>query len=148
VVVRVKRKKPDRFFDRPGSLTTWADGSRTTGLAPDLRDVLGRGALGALDDVELNALAFSEGAETAALDRRVVNEAVLLTALWGDETKALRVVEPLYSAGGTHFRKLLVLLCRRSSGTCRTHRPTVARDVTLTTGALRRSRGIIGDFPD
>ena len=78
------------------------------GLAPNLRDVLSRGSLGTLDDVELDPLTFSEGAEAAALDRRVVNETVLLTAFWGDEAKAFRVVEPLYRAGGTHFRKLLV----------------------------------------
>ena len=94
-------------FDRPGSRTTWASVSRLLALAANLRDVLGRRALGALDDVELDALAFSEGAETAALDRRMVNETVLLTAVGSDEAKALRVVEPLYRAGGTHFRKLL-----------------------------------------
>ena len=76
-------------------------------LAADLYDVLGRGAFGTLDDVELNALTLGERAEATALNRGMMDEAVLLTTFGRDKAKALRVVEPLYRAGGTHFRKLL-----------------------------------------
>jgi hypothetical protein len=41
-----------------------------------------------------------------------MNEAILLSVLGGDEAKALGVVEPLYFAGGTHVRYILIQLCR------------------------------------
>src|SRR5437764_7048002 len=65
----------------------------------ELDDVLRRRALLALDDVELNALAFGQRLESVRLDRGVVNEAVLLAVLGGDETESLRVVEPLHDTG-------------------------------------------------
>src|SRR5438874_927227 len=58
-----------------------------------------RRALLALDDVELNALALGQRLESVRLDRGVVNEAVLLAVLGGDETESLRVVEPLHDTG-------------------------------------------------
>src|SRR6185312_11047175 len=85
--------------DRPGSVLHGQLWINRPALASELDDVFGRGALGALDDVELNALAFGERAESVALDRRVVNEAVLLSAFGGDKAKALSVVEPLHRAG-------------------------------------------------
>ena len=72
--------------------------------AVGLRHVLGGGTLLALHDVELHRLTLGEGLEARALDGRVVNEAVLLTVVGRDETKALRVVEPLHFAGRTHCR--------------------------------------------
>src|SRR5690349_7388898 len=99
-------------------------------LAADLHDVFGRGALGTMDDVELNALTLGERAEATALNRGMMDEAVLLTTFGRDKAKALRVVEPLHGAGRTsHVELLKMLLCRRSSGTCRTHRPTVTREL-------------------
>jgi FADH2 O2-dependent halogenase len=77
--------------------------SRTVSEASaDLDDVLGRGAFLALDDVELHPITLGERPETFALDRRVVDEAVLATVLQGDEAEALGVVEPLHSSGATH----------------------------------------------
>ena len=51
----------------------------------------------ALDDVELNTLTLRQGFEALALDRGVVDEAILLSVLGRDETEALRVVEPLHT---------------------------------------------------
>src|ERR1700680_1441863 len=81
-------------------------------LSAELGDVLGRGALLALHDVEFNALAFSQRLEAVALNGGMMNEAILLSVLGGDEAKALGVVEPLYFAGGTHVRYILIQLCR------------------------------------
>src|SRR3569833_4478675 len=71
-------------------------------LAADLRHVLGGGALLALHDFELNALAFGKRLEALALDRRVMHEAILLAVLGRDESKALRVVESFHGTGRTH----------------------------------------------
>ena len=68
----------------------------------DLDDVVGGGALVALDDVVLHAVTLGERLEAAALDRRVVDETVLLTVLRRDEPETLAVVEPLHSSGVAH----------------------------------------------
>src|SRR5262249_45973376 len=83
-------KEPSRC-NRPGSFSR-AIIYPARGLTPELDDVLGGRALGALDDVELDALTFGERPEALALDRRVMNEAVLLSAFGRDETEALRIV--------------------------------------------------------
>src|SRR5664279_1313096 len=67
-----------------------------------LGHVLSRGTLLPLDDIELHRLAFGQRLEAAALDRAVVDEAVLLTVVRGDEAEPLRVVEPLHFACDTH----------------------------------------------
>src|SRR5690348_14188352 len=92
---------------RPGraeqaDLVAPAGGAASDALPAELGDVLRRGALLALHDVELHPLAFGERLEALALDGRVVNEAVLLAILRGDEPEALGVIEPLHGAGGTH----------------------------------------------
>ena len=58
-------------------------------------DALGLGALGALADLELDALVLFQAAEAVALDLRVVHEDVSAAAVWGDEAEALLRVEPL-----------------------------------------------------
>ena len=58
------------------------------------RHVLCLPALGSFDDVELHGLAFLKTAEAVCLDSREVNENVF-AILAADETKALRVIEPL-----------------------------------------------------
>ena len=70
--------------------------------------VLRRWALGALHDVELNSFPFGQGLEAVALNRAVVDEAVLLAAVRGDEAEAFRVVEPLHLACRTHVPLLKV----------------------------------------
>src|SRR3954469_24908335 len=65
-------------------------------LVADLGDVLRRWSLLALDDVELHLFPFGQRLEAAALDGGVMHEAVLLAIRWGDEAKALRVVEPFH----------------------------------------------------
>src|SRR5215212_396212 len=66
----------------------------------DLGDVLGGGAFRTLHDVELNPVAFGKTAETLSLDGGVVDKAVFVPVLRSDETKPLRVVEPLHRADG------------------------------------------------
>src|SRR4051812_17477677 len=83
--------------------------SRPGGLR--LGDVLRRGTLRSLHDVELHSVSLGQRLEAVALDRAVVHEAVFLTAVRGDEAEPLRVVEPLHLALRTHvplLRKLIV----------------------------------------
>src|SRR4051812_9801461 len=81
------------------------------GRLAGLGHVLRCGTFLALDNVELNSVAFGEGLESRASDRAVVNEAILLPVVRGDEPKALRIVEPLHLAGRTHSL-LLVKMSR------------------------------------
>src|SRR5690242_16873620 len=67
---------------------------RRSSLA-ELRHVFGGRALLALDDVELDTLAFGQGLEARPLNGRMMNEAVLLSVLGSDEAEPLAVVEPL-----------------------------------------------------
>jgi len=91
-------------------------------LLADLRYVLGRGALLTLHDLELDALAFGESLEARSANRRVMNEAILRSILRRDESKALRVVEPLYSTGRTHSFVLFLFwpewVCRTTMSSC------------------------------
>jgi hypothetical protein len=71
---------------------------RRAALWRSLRDranVRGLKALGALLDLELNLLPFSEAAKAIGLNRSVVAENVFAAAILSDEAKALRIVEPL-----------------------------------------------------
>src|SRR5690349_15706341 len=71
-------------------------------LPSELHDVLGRRTLLALHDVELDPLSLGQRLEPLTLNRRVVDEAVLLAAFGRDEAEALGVIEPLDRAGGAH----------------------------------------------
>src|SRR5260221_4327807 len=74
----------------------------------ELHDILRRRTLLSLHDVELDPLTLGERLEPLCLDRGVVHEAVLLAVLGRDETKALRVVEPLHDTGDAcHLAVLL-----------------------------------------
>ena len=79
-------------------------------LLAELDDVRGGRALGARNHVELHPLALGEALEPLARDGGVVDEAVLLAVLRGDEPEALGVVEPLHGTGGTHAESSFVLL--------------------------------------
>ena len=57
-------------------------------------------ALGAGDDLELDLVTFSQGAEAIALDRGLVDEDVLAAVVWLNEAKAFLGVEPFHCAGG------------------------------------------------
>src|SRR5687768_13187559 len=84
-----------------------------------LHDVLCRRALLALYDIELHAVTLGQALVALRLDRRMMDEAVLLTVFGRDEAKALSVVEPLDRASGAcHF--LLLVLDVIGVGTCRT----------------------------
>src|SRR5215217_4582664 len=82
----------------PGTALRRSSGTRSV----DLDDVLGRRALLALHDRELDLVALGEGLEAVPLDRRVVHEAVLAAVLGRDEPEALGVIEPLHGTGGAH----------------------------------------------
>src|SRR5436305_15231878 len=69
------------------------------GSAGDLDDVLGGRALVALDHVELHAVTLGQRLEAVALDGRVMDEAVLLPVIPGEETEPFAVVEPLHFPG-------------------------------------------------
>src|SRR4051812_49967615 len=75
--------------------------ARGPGLAVELSsaggDLVGLGALGALDDLEVDPLALFEALVPVHLDGRVVDEDVL-TAVDGDEAETLLGVEPLHGA--------------------------------------------------
>ena len=53
------------------------------------------GTLGALTDLELNALVLIEGLEATGLDLGIVNEDIAIGVIRGDEAEALFSVEPL-----------------------------------------------------
>src|SRR5579862_2264997 len=96
---------------------------RPTGSTTQLRHVLRGGALLSLNDVKLDLLAIGERLESVALDGRVMDEAILRAALGCDETKALRVVEPLYCANcACHLSYSMKKCCVRSPGM--PHSPT------------------------
>jgi hypothetical protein len=59
-----------------------------------LGHVLGGGALRTLHDVELNPVALGKAAEALRLDGGVMDKAILVPILRGDETKTFCVVEP------------------------------------------------------
>src|SRR5687767_10272335 len=74
----------------------------------DLGDVFRRRSLLTLHHVEFHPVPLGEGLEAVALDRRIVDEAILAAAVRGDEAEALRIVEPLHYALGTHHCTRLV----------------------------------------
>src|SRR5205807_4126474 len=75
--------------------------SRGAVWALELHDVLRRGALLTVHDVELNALALGQRLESLRLNGGVMHEAVLAAVLGGDEAEPLGVVEPLHGTGDT-----------------------------------------------
>src|SRR6266550_4894199 len=82
-----------------------------------LHDVLRRGALLGLHDLELHALAFGQRLEPLSLNRGVMHEAVLAAALRRDEAEALGVVEPLHGTGNACHRASL-LACTVPAASC------------------------------
>src|SRR6266536_2833218 len=87
---------------------------RALSLTPELHHVLRRGAFLALHDVELDPLTLGQALEALTLNRRMMDEAVLLTVLGGDKAEALRIIEPLDRAGGACHVLLLACCCNRS----------------------------------
>ncbi len=73
-----------------------------------LRDVLCRWAFLPFDNVEFYSIPLRERLEAIPSNRAVVDEAILLSIVRGDKAKALRIVEPLYLAGRTHFLLLVM----------------------------------------
>jgi hypothetical protein len=70
----------------------------------NLYHVLSRGALGALDDIELDLGTFLQRPETFRLYGRMVDEAITASVLGGQKAEALLIIEPLNSSLGTHQR--------------------------------------------
>src|SRR5713101_2541134 len=74
----------------------------------DLGHVAGLRALGTVNDLELDCLAFLERAEAVALNGRVVHEDVTASVAL-DEPVPLCVVEPLDLACDAHLSSLLAV---------------------------------------
>src|SRR5436853_6483004 len=106
-MMRAARPGPRRARPRGANLSRW---KRQRCSRRDFHHVFSRGALLALHDVELHAIAFSERLVAAALNRRVVDEAIFFAALTRDEAETLLIVEPLHCTGRTHS-KLLMMCC-------------------------------------
>src|SRR5207248_5481473 len=88
----------------------------------DRLDVRGLGALGALDDLELHALALGQRLVAVHLDRREVDEDVLAT-LALDEPVALLIREPLHGA----LRQAFLLQQQETTARAPSRRPTIKR---------------------
>src|SRR5262249_27439427 len=91
----------------------------SSSLLRELDDVRRCGPLLALDDLVLHLVALGQGAESLALDRGLMDEAVLPSVLGGDEADALGVVEPFHGSGNTHYSFLPSLSDRPSASRCR-----------------------------
>src|SRR5687768_11710754 len=92
--------RSDRDTDRPHGATPHPRWVRRS--TSQLCHILGSRAFLPLHDVELHPLAFDKRLETSAFNRRMMDEAVLLSVLTGDEAKSLTVVEPLDGPCDTH----------------------------------------------
>jgi len=99
-----------------------------------LADVRRLQALRALGHVELQRLTLGERLEAVALNRGEVDEHVLAAIRLGDETKALRLVEPLHGAT-SHFETPVV------SGSLDPH--FAANHAAAASGHLDRSSRLI-----
>src|SRR5579862_844114 len=78
-----------------------------------LGNVLGSGPLLSLDYIELDLLPFCQRPEAAALDRRVMDETVLLSIRGGNEAESFAVIEPLHCACRTHTVLLILMMVSR-----------------------------------
>src|SRR5207248_10910775 len=102
-----------------------------------LRDVCGLWTFLPLDNLELDAIAFSERFEAAALNGAEVDEDVR-ASLAGDEAVALGVIEPLHDALETCHEAYLVVLCSRSFPSHDSRVRTTCRAASNATGTGRR----------
>jgi hypothetical protein len=75
-------------------------------LRDGLAHILSCRALLTLDEVEFDWFALGERFEPAALDGAVVDEAVLVSAVWRDESESFGVVEPLHLSARAHIPPL------------------------------------------
>ena len=82
---------------RPSLVRDWASINQRRELA-DRSNVRGLEALRTLDGVELHLLPFRQGAEALPLNCAVMTENVLTPIVLGNETEALRIIEPLHCA--------------------------------------------------
>jgi hypothetical protein len=113
----------------------------------DRGNVLCLPALGALGDVELNALALLEGAETVRLNRGVMDEYVL-AVVTAEKSKTLSVVKPLDCAlfhdvlllvDFTAERNVEVIAVERLLGTGKDFLIEFYDLIKCTTGLIRES---------
>src|SRR5689334_20847078 len=96
---------PEQESDEPGRRSTAvgagraaASVTRRPGGSEDA-DVRGLRALGALGNVELDALVLVKAAEAARRDRRVVGEQVGAATVGSDEPETLFAIEPFHCTG-------------------------------------------------
>src|SRR5690348_3838743 len=81
------RARPNVRLERAARMTRWCEVALR--LARDLRHVLGGRTLLSLHDLELDEVTLGERLEAVPLDRRVMNETILLSILRRDEAKPL-----------------------------------------------------------
>ena len=120
------KKQEGRLFGRPSAV------SKSYSSELESLYVLSLPALGSLDHIELNLLAFLQRAEALRLNGGVVDEYVL-AILAGDKAKTFCVIEPLYFAFCTHL--LYYLYCfkiPRCFGGRTSERATVNKDTKFT----------------
>jgi hypothetical protein len=72
----------------------------------------------ALHDVELDAIALGKALEAPALDRRMMDKAVLATILGRDESEALGVIEPLDFSCVAHSVLFSLSVATKKTETC------------------------------
>src|SRR3954462_2906728 len=82
----------------PASRAFHASGRKPAEAVSDGTDLAGRRTFLALGLFELDLLAFLQRLESGALDVGVVREEVLAAVIRRDESKTLRIVEPLDGA--------------------------------------------------
>ena len=85
--------------------------------------------LGALFDLELNALVLLERTKATPLNFRVVDEHICFAAVGGDEAEALIAVEPFHSSLCHTFSTSLILNGCRKASCGRLARATAPADV-------------------
>src|SRR4029453_15593143 len=116
---RTRGTQPAEYRCRSGRLSTLgADPGRARSDGSDVGRLL---ALRAVDDVELDRLALREGLVALAVDRREVDEHIVLP-LARDEPETLLVAEPLH--GALLCQRALLCPERAERSTARARRPT------------------------
>src|SRR6187431_232497 len=129
---RVEQGRRNELEKPRGSVARRREQRRAAGRSVDLglADVPCLGALGTVNDLELDRLTLFQGPEAVATDRGVVDEDVA-AALTLNEPVALGVVEPLDLACNTHRSSSLLALTlsfetqKKTASACAASTPTL-----------------------
>jgi len=88
----------------PVRRTRWAFLDRSEGPLLDLRYVASLRTFLAVDNLELDLIAFLQALISVVSDRAVVHEDIRTAILAADKAEAFRIIEPLYGSFQSHFR--------------------------------------------